>query len=257
MKVLAIICAYNEADIIGWTVRHLKRQGCDVLVIDCESTDETVMVAHTAGAEILRHPAPPVSWHELLRRVEKIAAGSNADWCMLCDADELRYASPYLPIATLAQAFVNVQEPGYNAVDFQVLTFHPTFWQADSEEFIEWEATDEFDGQDPEQYFRFYSGDPLNQRIGQVKAWRNVGPVSLAASGGHQVQFPGRRVYPVKFLSKHYPIRSQAHGERKVFEERKWLDQSQGRHDWHVQYNGIVPGHSFLKDPKYLMEWDK
>jgi glycosyltransferase involved in cell wall biosynthesis len=255
MKVLAIICAYNEADIIGWTVRHLKRQGCDVLVIDCESTDETVMVAHTAGAEILRHPAPPVSWHELLSRVEKIAAGSNADWCMLCDADELRYARFGLrgpAQLTLEQGFANVQLLGFNAVDFQVLTFHPTGPLTAPRD-----APYPFDGsQDPEQYFRFYSGDPLNQRIGQVKAWRNVGPVSLAASGGHQVQFPGRRVYPVKFLSKHYPIRSQAHGERKVFEERKWLDQSQGRHDWHVQYNGIVPGHSFLKDPKYLMEWE-
>lgn len=242
MTALCIICTLNEADIIGWTVRHLKRQGCDVLVIDCESTDETVMVAHTAGAEILRHPAPPVSWHELLRRVEKIAAGSNADWCMLCDADELRCNGLYG--FTLAEGFECVQAGGFNAVDFHVMTFHPT---ADSAE---------FDGsQDPEQYFRYYSGDPLNQRLGQVKAWRNVGPVSLAASGGHQVQFFGRHLYPVKFLSKHYPIRSQAHGERKVFQERKWLDQSQGRKDWHVQYNGIVPGHNFVKDPKYLMEW--
>jgi glycosyltransferase involved in cell wall biosynthesis len=240
MKVLAIICAYNEADIIGWTVRHLKRQGCDVLVIDCESTDETVMVAHTAGAEILRHPAPPVSWHELLRQVEKIAAGADADWIMHCDADELRYSR--YPDDVLAQAFQNVQDSSFNAVDFQVLTFHP--------------VDNGFDGsQDPEQYFRYYSDDPLNQRIGQVKAWRNVGPVSLAASGGHQVQFRGRRICPVKFLSKHYPIRSQAHGERKVFEERKWLDQALGRQGWHVQYNGIVPGHSFLKYPKCLMEW--
>jgi hypothetical protein len=154
----------------------------------------------------------------------------------------------------LAQAFVNVQEPGYNAVDFQVLTFHPTRGIDGCFGWI-YEPTDRFDGQDPEQYFRYYSGDPLNQRIGQVKAWRNIGPVSLAASGGHQVQFSGRRVYPVKFLSKHYPIRSQAHGERKVFNERKWLDQAQGRKDWHVQYAGIEPGHSFLKDPKYLMEW--
>ena len=50
MKVLAIVCAYNEADIIGWTVRHLKRQGCGVLVIDCQSTDDTQAVARQAGA---------------------------------------------------------------------------------------------------------------------------------------------------------------------------------------------------------------
>lgn len=181
-----------------------------------------------------------MSWHELLRQVEKIAAGADADWIMHCDADELRYSR--YPDDVLAQAFQNVQDSSFNAVDFQVLTFHP--------------VDNGFDGsQDPEQYFRYYSDDPLNQRIGQVKAWRNVGPVSLAASGGHQVQFRGRRICPVKFLSKHYPIRSQAHGERKVFEERKWLDQALGRQGWHVQYNGIVPGHSFLKYPKCLMEW--
>ena len=244
MKVLAIVCAYNEADIIGWTVRHLKRQGCGVLVIDCQSTDDTQAVARQAGAMIHVYQRPPVSWHALLGKVEEICAFQSTKaygWCMLCDADELRCDG--LHGFTLADGFECVQAGGFNAVDFHVFTFHPT--------------DNGFDGsQDPEQYFRFYSGDPLNQRIGQVKAWRNVGPVSLAASGGHQVQFPGRRVYPVKFLSKHYPIRSQAHGERKVFEERKWLDQAQGRKDWHVQYNGIVPGHSFLKDPKYLMEWE-
>ena len=204
MKVLAIICAFQEADIIGWTVRHLKRQGCDVVVIDCESTDETVMVAHTAGAEILRHPAPPVSWHELLCRVEKIAAGCDADWIMHCDADELRYSSFAAATGeTLAEGFEFVQTLGFNAVDFQVLTFHPTRGIDGCFGWI-YEPTNRFDGsQDPEQYFRYYSGDPLNQRIGQVKAWRNIGPVSLAASGGHQVQFSGRRVYPVKFLSKH------------------------------------------------------
>jgi glycosyltransferase involved in cell wall biosynthesis len=254
MKVLAIICAFQEADIIGWTVRHLKRQGCDVVVIDCESTDGTDEVAADAGAVVMPYHAPPVSWHALLGVVEKAAAAiGKYDWCMLCDADELRYSS--LPGETLAQAFQRVQEESFNAVDFQVLTFHPTRGIDGCFGWI-YEPTDRFDGsQDPEQYFRYYSGDPLNQRIGQVKAWRNVGPVSLAASGGHQAQFPGRRVYPVKFRSKHYPIRSQAHGERKVFDERKWLDQAQGRKDWHVQYNGIVPGHSFLKDPRTLMEW--
>jgi len=249
MKVLCIISCFNEQDIIPWTVRHLKRQGCDVLVIDCESTDGTAELATSAGAVVMSYHAPPVSWHALLGLVEKVAAQSDADWIMHCDADELRYSN--FPGKTLAQAFQCVQAYGFNAVDFQVLTFHPTGPLTAPRD-----APYPFDGsQDPEQYFRYYSGDPLNQRIGQVKAWRNVGRVSLAASGGHQVQFPGRRVYPVKFLSKHYPIRSQAHGERKVFEERKWLDQSQGRKDWHVQYDGIVPGDSFLKDPKCLMEW--
>ena len=42
----------------------------------------------------------------------------------------------------------------------------------------------------------------------------------LAGSGGHEAVFTGRRVFPYNFLSKHYPVRSQAHGERKIFVER-------------------------------------
>jgi glycosyltransferase involved in cell wall biosynthesis len=239
MKAIAFICAYNEADIIGWTVRHLRRQGLAVHVIDCQSTDNTVRVACEAGATCESYCAPPVSWHTLLQRVELCAQRSGYwyDWCVHCDADEIRY-SPIWSTAgeSLLEGFARVQAEGYNAINHHVLTFHPT--------------DNGFDGtQDPEQYFRYYESDVFNQKIGQVKAWRNLGPVELAASGGHRVWFRGIKIHPVPFLSKHYPIRSQHHGERKVFQERKWLDPEQGRKNWHVQYDGIHAGDSFLKDP--------
>lgn len=240
MTALAIICSYNEADIVGWTVRHLIRQGLSVQVIDCQSTDRTAWLASAAGAEVCSTQAPPVSWHSLLCQVQRLAAESEADWCMHCDADELRYSNQ--PGETLLEGFTRVEALCFNAVDFQTLTFHP--------------VDDGFNGtQDPEVYFRHYSIDALNQRIGQVKAWRNVGRVDLATSGGHRVAFEGQRIYPHRFLSKHYPIRSQRHGERKVFQERQWLDREQGRRDWHVQYDGVKAGHNFLKDPATLKEW--
>ena len=48
----------------------------------------------------------------------------------------------------------------------------------------------------------------------QVKAWsaRAARRVELAASGGHDADFPGRRVFPYKFLLLHYPVRSQELG---------------------------------------------
>lgn len=58
----------------------------------------------------------------------------------------------------------------------------------------------------------------------QRKAWRrpaDAGTVSLVPSGGHDVLFAGRRIYPYKFLLKHYSIRSQRHGGKKVWRERK------------------------------------
>ena len=239
---IAFVPTYNEADMIGWTVRHLVRQGLRVHIIDCCSTDGTVRLAAEAGATVETYHAPPVSWHALLGRVEQLAATSPHDWCMLCDADELRYSDR--PQETLLEGFARVQLAGFNAIGFRIFTFHPTEDDGAS-----------YNGlPDPEQYFRYYSRDFWNERIGQAKAWRNQGPVSLAASAGHRVQFAGANVYR-SFLSKHYPIRSQQHGERKVFQERNWLDPAQGRTLWHMQYKDIAPGTNFLKDPATLERW--
>src|SRR5262249_22194019 len=67
--------------------------------------------------------------------------------------------------------------------------------------------------------------------------------------------FPNRRIFPVQFLLRHYPIRGQKHGMKKVFEERKprFLENEKSR-GWHRQYDEITgESHSFLKDPRTLM----
>jgi hypothetical protein len=42
----------------------------------------------------------------------------------------------------------------------------------------------------------------------------------VAAHHGHDINFEGRRTFPYRFVQDHYPVRSQAHGMRKVFGER-------------------------------------
>jgi len=252
VKALAIIPAFNEADIIGWTVRHLIAQGLDVYVIDSGSTDATVEVAIHAGATVEPYQffgvPNSVSWRALLQEVEKHAEFQigRYNWCMLCDADEIRRTP--LSVNNLLAEFVTADAMGYNAIEFEVCTFHP--------------IDNGFDGsQNPEEYFRHYTRDTFNERIGQVKAWKNNLPVNLAWSGGHRISYRAEqgiqnplRVSPLKLISKHYPIRSQAHGERKVFQERRrrWSDPEK---DWHVQYAGIEPGHNFLRDLKDLLLW--
>ena len=227
---------------ISWTVCHLRRQGCDVHLIDCRSTDDTARLAAACGATVEDYDAPPVSWRDLLQLVERRAADSSHDWCMLCDADELRYSDWWATGETLTEGFARIQECGCTAADHQLLTFHPT-------------DNGFAPGADPEQYFQHFSRDRWIERIGQVKAWRNTGAVRLAASAGHRAFTDGKQLVYHSFLSKHYPIRSQAHGERKVFQERNWLDPQQGRKDWHVQYRGLKPGTNFLRDPATLERW--
>jgi chromosome segregation ATPase len=76
-------------------------------------------------------------------------------------------------------------------------------------------------------------------------------------SGGHEVGIPNRRVFPIPFLLRHYPIRGQAHGRRKVFSDRRgrFVDRERAR-QWHIQYDAIEESHDFLADPATLRPFD-
>jgi hypothetical protein len=81
--------------------------------------------------------------------------------------------------------------------------------------------------------------------------------LDLVSTGGHEARFPGRRVFPLRFLLRHYPIRGQAHGERKVFKERRARFSAEERaRGWHVQYDALKEGASFLREPSSLTPYD-
>jgi hypothetical protein len=68
--------------------------------------------------------------------------------------------------------------------------------------------------------------------------------------------FGGRRVFPFKFLLKHYPIRSRAHGEQKVLQDRRTRWNAEERSfGWHAQYDDLAAG-DFVRDPASLERFD-
>jgi hypothetical protein len=87
-----------------------------------------------------------------------------------------------------------------------------------------------------------------------VKAWK-TGPwrASVARSGGHEAEFAERRIFPFNFIDEHYPLRSQRHAEQKVFGDRvpRWSAAERER-GWHAHYDGLLPGHRFLRSPTEL-----
>lgn len=251
MKPLCIVPVYNEADILPWTLRHIIGQGCEPYVLDNMSTDVNWAVlagmlrdfgVH-AGIEQI-DTGGKYDWTAILKRIEEIALErGRGRWCMLYDADEIRSA-PWV-FATLQEALCNVQKHGYNAVDFRVRCYAP--------------IDNGWVGQcSPEEYFRHYLPEHVDQGMHHIKAWlQGDERVDLHTHGGHQALFANRRVYPVPFMLKHYPIRGQQHGERKVLRERlaRYTPEERAKH-WHVQYDlyraGAVP--IFLHDPKDLIE---
>jgi len=134
---------------------------------------------------------------------------------------------------------------GFNCIDHIVLNFHPT--------------DDRFDPTtDVEEQLRYFSFSDHEGHFHQRKAWKHLGHrVDLASTAGHDIRYPGRLVYPFKFLMKHYPIRSQAHGERKVFQDRakRWSAEERSL-GWHKQYDELERSRSFLHDPSTLRYFD-
>lgn len=90
MKVEAYILAFNEAETIHLTIAHYK-QFCDrIIIFDNFSTDNTRDIAEGLGCEIKPFGiAGVLDDKEYLKVKNHVWKGSDADWVIVCDADEI------------------------------------------------------------------------------------------------------------------------------------------------------------------------
>jgi hypothetical protein len=251
-RVVAFMAAYNEEDIIVQSIKKWTDQGISVHVLENWSTDATydlvTDLATRLPVTVERFPAAGPSnyfdWGAMLARMETLSREIEADWFIRRGADEV-LVSPW-PGVSYKDALYLVDQAGFNCVDHTIVEFHP--------------VDDGFEmGMDHEAYFKHFDFQNLSHS-NQRKAWKNYGqPISTIASAGHDVLFDGRKVYPFKFLLKHYSFRSQQHGEKKVFRERKarWNPKERAR-GWHIHYDSMNEGHRFVQSPteKAIFEED-
>lgn len=252
-KVAAIMAAYNEEDIIYQSIKRLIDQEIHVYIIENWSTDATYeIIKQFEGNDFFlgSERYPPEGRENyfhlkgLLRRTEALVKKINADWFIHHDVDEIR-ESPW-PGVNLRKGIYRVDRMGFNAIDHTVLTFCPLDNGFTS-------------GSDFESYFKYFEFSKHPGDFVRINAWKNTGkPVLLSFSGGHEIAFAGRRVFPYKFLMKHYPIRSQSHGEKKVFTDRKprWHPEERAA-GWHTHYDDIAPKSSFLRRREELRYFNR
>src|ERR1043166_710250 len=250
-RVVAFMAAYNEADIIVQSIKKWTDQGISVHVLENWSTDTTYELAkeleNDLPVTVERFPATGPSqyfdWGAMLKRMEELSREIEADWFVRRGADEV-LTSPW-PGVSYRDALYFVDQTGFNCIDHTILEFYP--------------VDNEFEaGADHEAYFRHFDFKHLSHP-NQRKAWKNLRQaISSIASAGHDVVFEGRRVYPFKFLVKHYSFRSQKHGEQKVFRERKarWNPEERAR-GWHIHYDAMQEGHRFVESPLEKMLFDE
>src|SRR2546423_805971 len=241
-RVVAFMAAYNEEDIIVQSIRKWTEQGVHVHVLENWSTDSTYNLAKQLEGQLpvtverfpKEGPSRYFEWGAMLERIEQLSREIESDWFVRRGADEVLL--PPWPGMSYRDGLYFVDRAGFNCVDHTVINFQP--------------VDDGFEaGVGHEAYFNYFYFGKLPSYFRQRKAWKNYGQkISMAASGGHDPPLEGQRVYPYKFLLKHYPVRSQGHGEKKEFHERKarWNPPERAR-GWHRQYDAVRKGHRFLR----------
>jgi glycosyltransferase involved in cell wall biosynthesis len=253
MRIVALLTVRNEELYLQRCLTHLHAQGIETCVIDNESTDRTREIAEAfKGRGVFRIETLPYRGRFELaaqcRFHEELATDIKADWFMRQDADEIREAP--LPFSSLAHAIPAVDAAGYNAIDFDEFIFVPT------------SEGDTFEGTDYVETMRYYFYLDLRP-FNHVNAWKNRSHmVDLTSSGGHTVMFEGRRIYPVKFILRHYMVLSGDHARRK-YGARKFDEvevSKLGWHGWRARFAADrvrLPDRNRLKQLGNAGRWDR
>lgn len=255
-KAMALVCTYNEEDVIEQAVENLFGQGLDVFVVDDNSTDRTVekleALARSSGGRLIvdketrrgiRHLDKEALFARLFAHARE-AAAHGYGWMMYVDPDEIRCA-PWQDV-TLAEAFAHVERMGYNAVDFTVLDFRYAKDQRMTDAPYEIQMPHFEFGRRPGHFV-------------QIKAWRHTPTLQadLFQARGHQVLFEGRRVFPLKFILKHYPLRGPERARKKIYEDRfPRYAPKELANGAHVQYNHFRDQEPEGWDVDALPRWD-
>lgn len=232
LRIVALLAVRNESLYLARCLEHLYQQGIETCIIDNESTDDTLRIAESfLGRGVFRIESQPYpGFFDLIGQLsmkERLASEIDADWFIHYDADEIREAPE--PYQTLKEGIEAVDLAGYNAINFDEFVFLPT---SDNESF---ENTDYVETMC---YYYFY--EPVKCR--QVKAWKKtVESANISDSGGHDVFFEGRRIFPRNFIMRHYITLSAKHAISKYTRERIYSQQEIQDRAWHGSRATFAP----------------
>lgn len=247
-KVLAIIHFYNEADILGKTIEYLLDQGIDLYLLDNWSDDDSYEIARRyqkAYPERVYLEQFPLSgksgnyeWYNQLEKTEMLSKELNYDWFIHYDTDEMR-VSPWENV-TLREAIYHIDQLGYNCIENTVIDFRLTAWNSGN---IFMEDT-------------FFDFRHEKKMFDQVKTWKKSQKIDLKSSAGHFVHTVNPKIYPLKFLNRHYPLRSMEQAKKKVFQDRlPRFRKERGVRGWHGHYDVFKKAEDFIFDRSALLGW--
>lgn len=205
-QVTAVLSVYREHHCLDRCFANMAENGVTAVVIDNDADGPTrAIIEHWRGAvvrEVRHHPNPGFfDWTGLLRHKQEIVNTWPSDWFILWDSDEIREPPEGYP--DLRHAFAAAEESGANAVGFDEFVFVPT------------DDAEDFAGRDyvAEMEWYYFFQPRKHQRLNAFR--RQTRALDLMRGAGHEVHFPGRRVWAEACALRHYLFLSRAHGVEK------------------------------------------
>lgn len=243
-RIEAFIPCFNEVDVIAHTVSRMSLQVDKVTVVDNWSNDGTWELLRerfegSADVHLTRFPDAPDhsnGWQSILRFIDKKAAGSDSDWVIRVDADEI--FESFSPDVSLREAIMLADRLGFDAFDSTLLDFRPTVPAPTLNTISRFE-------------FSSRSGARHIQRV-----WKNRGHLTgMPDSGGH-ILLDERRLFPLNLVLRHYPLRGTDHALKKIFDDRRpRFAAERATLGWHTQYENFSESDVFTWPEEDLIEW--
>jgi hypothetical protein len=227
---VAVLMVKDEADIIGFTIRHLFGEGIDrILVADNGSTDETRDIldhwASTLPVTVVDDWEPGYYQADKMTALAHQAISLGAEWVLPCDADELWYANEGTIAETLAGTDADViRAQGWDHI---VTPCDPP-------------------GRNP--YRTAIHRRTYPQKLPKV-AFRAT-PTFRLHMGNHDVDHPGRPVDGLLAL-RHFQYRSREQMARKVRQGKAAYEASNLHYDYGTHWR-IMGG---LSDADLDLHW--
>jgi glycosyltransferase involved in cell wall biosynthesis len=241
MRVVAIITVRNESVHIERCLRDFHADGIETLLVDNDSTDDTVERAKRfLGAGLLgieRLPWTGVYSVDVIMAREKAVVDTvSHDWIVHADADEW-HTMPKQGVK-LIEGIQAADAAGYNCINFLEFVFIPrpgeSFEQPDY-------------SQRMNSYYFFHPGYPR-----RMKAWRRDSGLSNVQSGGHVLRGPNLRMFPIDFHLRHYIALSEEQVWKK-YGGRPFAPAEVAR-GWHYNRVGLSQEKLRLRDSPFLCD---
>lgn len=223
MNIIALLGVRNESLYLNTCISHLVEQGISIVVIDNDSSDQSVEIAKQwLGKGVVGIEHYPYQgfydWQGILNFKMDVANRYPADWYIHHDADEIRQST--IKQETLYDAIRRLDASGYNAIDFLEFVYTPT------------NSEQRFEGTDYRfsmHYAYYFQPNPLHR----INAWKSGFDVDITQSGGHRAEFEGRLVAEEKLILRHYPLLSWQHLANKYTAQRVYSQQEVEEKGWH------------------------